>query len=195
MWVGNIEEAASSTMRVSGVMQSRRYDRHSLAFPVRKQGTLNFGPVNRALLNQLRVAPVGEVMNRFVTTLGAIVYLIATQQLSYAQALVLQVSPATEISAQILKDSEFNAPSFKYALSSSSGSIGFLISEVPTWLNASFTTGTATTQPLIVTFTLRDDAKALATGSYSGAIIFINTSNGQGTQTRKATLTVATDKQ
>lgn len=65
-----------------------------------------------------------------------------------------------------------------------------MISGIPTWLNASFTTGTATTEPLTVTITLSDSAKRLAPGSYSSAIIFINTTNGQGTQARKATLTV-----
>ena len=131
----------------------------------------------------------------FKTGLVTVVYLIVTQQLSHAQAPVLQVSPATDISAEILKGTEFTASSFKYSLSSSNASIGFLISGIPTWLNASFTTGTATTRSLTVTITLRDYAKTLAPGSYSGEIIFINTTNGQGTQTRKATLVVTKDKQ
>jgi len=126
--------------------------------------------------------------------LGAFAYLIVTQQLIHAQVPVLRVSPATEISADVLSDGKFNAPSFEYTLSSSSERIGFLISGIPSWLNASFTTGTATTRPLTVSITLRDNAKVLAPGFYSGEIIFINTSNGQGTQTRKATLTVAAGK-
>ena len=69
-----------------------------------------------------------------------------------------------------------------------------MISGIPAWLNASFTTGTATTQPLTVLITLSDHAKTLAPGSYSGAIAFINTTNGQGTQTRRATLTVTAGK-
>jgi hypothetical protein len=116
-------------------------------------------------------------------------------QLAHAQAPVLQVSPATEISARVVKDGKFDALSFNYAVSSSGGSIRFLISGIPSWLNASFTTGMATTQPLTVTITLSDDARTLAPGSYNGEIIFINAMNGQGTQSRKATLVVATDKQ
>ena len=135
------------------------------------------------------------MVTSFKTGLGALVYLIVTQQLSHAQAPVLQVGPAVEISAQVLKDGKIDAPPFKYSLSSSGGNIGFLISGIPNWLNASFTTGTATTRPMTVTFTLRDSAKILKPGSYSVEIIFINTSNGQGTQTRKATLVVTADEQ
>jgi hypothetical protein len=122
--------------------------------------------------------------------LGAIIPLALTQQLCHAQAPVLQVSPATEISLQVLADGKWNPPAFRYALRSSGGRIDFMISGIPTWLNASFTTGTATTESLTVTITLSDSAKTLAPGSYSGAIIFINATNGQGTQARNATLTV-----
>jgi len=121
-------------------------------------------------------------------------YLIVTQSLSYAQAPMLEVSPATEISLQAPKEGTGNSPSFKYVLNSSGGRIDFMISGIPAWLNASFTTGTATTQPLTVLITLSDHAKTLAPGSYSGAIAFINTTNGQGTQTRRATLTVTAGK-
>ena len=129
-------------------------------------------------------------MFKFLTASVALTYLIITQQLAHAQAPILQVSPATDISVE----GASKVGEFKYTLSSSTGSIGFFISGIPSWLNASFTTGTATTLPLTVTFTVRDNARTLAPGSYSGEITFLNTTNGQGTQQRKATLTVATDK-
>ena len=116
------------------------------------------------------------------------------QQPARAQASVLQVSPTTDISVEILKESKVDAQSFHYALSASNGSVRFLISGIPKWLNASFTSGTATTQPLTVTITLSDSAKTLVPGSYEGQIVFINAMNGQGTQARKATLVVAPDK-
>jgi hypothetical protein len=129
-------------------------------------------------------------MFKFLIASVALTYLIVTQQVAHAQAPMLQVSPATDISVE----GASKGGEFKYALSSSTGNAGFLISGIPSWLNASFTTGTATTLPLTVTFTVRDNARTLAPGEYSGAITFINTTNGQGTQQRKATLTVATDK-
>jgi len=135
-------------------------------------------------------------MRAFLRTgLGACVALGVMHQLAHAQAPVLQVSPATEISARIVKDGKFEVLSFNYAIGSSAGSIRFLISGIPSWLNASFTSGTATTQPLTVTITLSENAKTLAPGSYDGEIIFINAMNGQGTQARKATLVVAAGKQ
>ena len=125
-------------------------------------------------------------MFKFLTASVALTYLIITQQLAHAQAPILQVSPATDISVE----GASKVGEFKYTLSSSTGSIGFFISGIPSWLNASFTTGTATTLPLTVRFTVRDNARTLAPGSYSGEITFLNTTNGQGTQQRKATLTV-----
>jgi hypothetical protein len=129
-------------------------------------------------------------MFKFLSASAVLAYLIVMLQLAHAQAPILQVSPATDISVE----GASKGGEFKYALSSSTGSIAFLISGIPDWLNGSFTTGTATTLPLTVTFTVRDNARTLAPGSYSGAITFINTTNGQGTQQRKATLTVATGK-
>jgi hypothetical protein len=129
----------------------------------------------------------------FRSVLGACVAASVMHQPAHAQAPILQVTPATDISAEIAKDGD--PPSFRYALSSSSGSVRFLISGIPSWLNASFTSGTATTQPLTVTITLSGNARTLAPGSYDGQIVFINAMNGQGTQTRNATLVVAPDKQ
>src|SRR5262245_24598056 len=143
-----------------------------------------------------RHLPAGETMLAFSRTgLRACVAVTLMHQLAHAQAPVLQVSPATDIAAQIAKDGKSEALAFRYAVSASSGSVRFLISGIPGWLNASFTSGTATTQPLTVTITLSENAKALAPGSYDSQIVFINAMNGQGTQARKATLVVATDKQ
>ena len=130
----------------------------------------------------------------FKTASVACVAASVMHQLAHAQAPILQVSPATDISMQIAKDGNLGAPSFRYALSSSSGNVRFLISGIPSWLNASFTSGAATTQPLTVTITLSDNAKTLAPGSYDGQILFINAMNGQGTQARKAQLVVAPAK-
>src|SRR5215467_10648214 len=90
---------------------------------------------------------------------------LTTPQLAHAQTPILQVSPATEISV----DGAAKGGEFQYTVTSSTGSVAFLITGIPNWLNASFTTGTATTMPLVVTFTVRDNARTLAPGAYSGA--------------------------
>jgi hypothetical protein len=102
---------------------------------------------------------------------------------------VLVVSPTTNIVASGTQGEGFSPASFQYQLTSTIGSVNFQITGVPTWLNANFTSGTATTTPVTVTFSLINPG-SLSPGTYSGTIAFTNTSNGQGNTTRAATLTV-----
>src|SRR5262249_16480077 len=102
----------------------------------------------------------------------------------------LQVAPSSDIVSAGVTGGPFLPSSFQYQLSASTGSVDFSIAGVPTWLNASATSGTLTWQPLTVMFTLTANAKSLAAGTYSSDITFTNVSNGQGSTTRSATLTV-----
>jgi hypothetical protein len=68
-------------------------------------------------------------------------------------------------------------------------SVNYSITGIPTWLNGNFTSGTATTTPVTVTFSLINVGR-LRPKIYTATISFTNTSNGQGTTTRTATLTV-----
>jgi hypothetical protein len=101
----------------------------------------------------------------------------------------LQVSPATNIAASGIQGQAFSPTSFSYRLSATSDSLNYSISGIPAWLNANFTSGTATTLPVTVTFSLRN-LSAPTPGTYIGIIAFTNTSNGRGNTTRTATLTV-----
>ena len=80
--------------------------------------------------------------------------------------------------------------SFQYQLSTNSGTIGYSITGLPTWLSASSTSGTVTTSPTTITFTVNASANSLPIGSYNATISFSNTTNGKGDQTRNAALTV-----
>ena len=102
----------------------------------------------------------------------------------------LQVTPSTGISASGNQGGPFSPSSFQYQLSASNGSVNYSISGLPSWLNASSTSGTVTTSPTTVTFTVNSNANSLAIGSYNATISFANTTNGQGDQTRNAALTV-----
>jgi hypothetical protein len=102
---------------------------------------------------------------------------------------VLQVSPATDIAASGTQGEAFAPSSFQYQLSSTIGSVNYQITGIPTWLNANFTSGTATTSPVAVTFSLINPG-SLRPGHYTSIVTFTNTSNGQGNTTRRATLTV-----
>jgi hypothetical protein len=60
----------------------------------------------------------------------------------------LQVSPASNIVAWGTQGEVFSPASFQFQLTSTIGSVNYLISGIPTWLNANFTSGTATTTPV-----------------------------------------------
>ena len=108
------------------------------------------------------------------------------------QQQVLQVSPTTDITASGNQGGPFSPASFPYQLSASSGSIGYSISGVPNWLDASATSGSLTTSATTVTFTVNATANSLPAGTYGPVTIaFTNTTNGQGNATLTATLTVS----
>jgi virginiamycin B lyase len=101
----------------------------------------------------------------------------------------LQVSPASNIAATGPEGGPFSPTSFQYQLASGLGSLNYSISGIPSWLSASFTSGTATTSPVTVTFSLIN-VGALSPNTYTATIAFTNLDTGQGTQTRTATLAV-----
>jgi len=106
-----------------------------------------------------------------------------------SQQPTLQVTPASNISSTGQEGGPFSPTSFSYMLSASSGSLGYSISGVPSWLTASSTTGTVTTSKKTVTFTVNSTAKSL-TSSNSTSINFNNTTNSQGNTSRVATINV-----
>ena len=106
--------------------------------------------------------------------------------------MALQVTPATNIAASGLQGAPFlPASSFNYQLNSTSGSVNFSISGIPSWLNAAFTSGSATTIPITVSFSLAN-VSSLSPGTYNATISFTNTGNGLGNTTRTATLLINT---
>jgi hypothetical protein len=101
----------------------------------------------------------------------------------------LQVTPATNIASSGNQGGPFAPTSFQYQLSSTSGSINYQITGIPSWLNANFTSGNVTTSPLTVTLYLVNVA-SLTPGAYSGTITFTNADTGIVNTTRTATLTI-----
>jgi hypothetical protein len=84
----------------------------------------------------------------------------------------------------------FSPPSFQYQLSATVCAVNYSISGAPTWLDVSASSGTVTTSPTTITFTVNSSANSLVIGTYSATISFANTSNGQGNQARNAALQV-----
>ncbi len=102
----------------------------------------------------------------------------------------LQIGPATNIAASGTQGGPFTPSSFSYLLNATTETLNYAISGLPSWLSASSTSGTLTTTPTIITFTVNSSANALAAGSHSASITFSNSTNGQGTTSRGADLTV-----
>ncbi len=107
-----------------------------------------------------------------------------------AAAPVLVVSPGTDIGSSGQQGGPFSPSSFQYQLSTTTGTASYTISGLPSWLDASSTSGSLGTTPSTVTFTVNASANNLAPASYPATITFANATNGQGTTTRRATLTV-----
>jgi Divergent InlB B-repeat domain len=105
---------------------------------------------------------------------------------------VLQVTPATNIVASGPKGGPFSPSSFSYFLRTSRGSANYSITDVPSWLTVSSTSGTATPSATTLAFKINSSAKNLAPGTYANSINFNNTTNNQGNTTVTATLTVTT---
>ncbi len=103
----------------------------------------------------------------------------------------LQISPATDISASGNQGGPFSPYTFSYQLSASSGTLDYTITNVPTWLDVSSTSGTVNASGTTITFTVNSSANSFAPNTYSSVpIAFTNVTNGQGNTTRAATLTV-----
>ncbi len=102
----------------------------------------------------------------------------------------LEVSPYTGIAASGPHGGPFLPSSFSYTLSATSGGVKYSITNVPSWLTASSTSGTLTRANTIITFKINSSADALASGAHVGSINFNNTTGAQASISRAATLTV-----
>jgi hypothetical protein len=103
----------------------------------------------------------------------------------------LQVSPTTGIVASGMQGGAFSPSSFSYTLSAPGGSAKYSITNVPSWLTASSTSGSLTTAAKTITFRIASGAANKLTPSiYLGNINFNNTTTNQVDATVAATLTV-----
>jgi hypothetical protein len=101
----------------------------------------------------------------------------------------LVITPSTGMTFSGPQGGPFSPPFVQYSVSASIGTISYSI-RTPSWLTASSTSGRADTGG--VTITLRVDAGAsrLRPGAYGPGVAFTNLTNGRGSATRPATLTI-----
>jgi hypothetical protein len=103
----------------------------------------------------------------------------------------LQVSPSKNIAASGQQGGPFTPSSFSYSLSAATGTVKYSITNVPSWLTASPTSGTLTTRATSVTFRINTTAAdKLKASTYISSINFNDTTDNQITPL-SATLNVA----
>jgi hypothetical protein len=102
----------------------------------------------------------------------------------------LQVTPTTNIAASGQQGGPFSPSLFSYSISAAAGSLKYSITNVPSWLTVSPTSGTVTTKATTVTFKINTSAADKLSAGTVTTINFNNTTNNQGNTTRVATLTV-----
>jgi len=102
----------------------------------------------------------------------------------------LQVTPSTNIASTGNQGGPFSPSSFQYQLQATTGSVGYSISGVPSWLTSSSTSGTVSTSATAVTFTINSSANTLSPSTYNATITFTDATNNDTVQTTTATLTV-----
>jgi Divergent InlB B-repeat domain len=106
----------------------------------------------------------------------------------------LAVTPTTSIAASGVEGGPFSPSSFSYKLSATTGSVNYSITNIPSWLTASSTSGTVTASAKTITFSINSSAKNLTPGTYINNITFNNTTDNEGNTALAATLSV-NDKQ
>lgn len=102
----------------------------------------------------------------------------------------LQVTPTTNIASSGNQGGPFSPSSFQYQLQATTGSVGYSISGMPSWLAASSTSGTVSTSATAITFTINPSANTLSPATYNATITFTDTTNNDTVQTTTAALTV-----
>jgi hypothetical protein len=101
----------------------------------------------------------------------------------------LTVTPTSPINISGAQGGPFSPPSVQYHLSASTGTIKFAITP-PFWLTADPRVGTVGVDGVTVTLSANPQALKLAPRAYQAPVTFTNVTNGQGTTSRTAKLTV-----
>jgi hypothetical protein len=101
----------------------------------------------------------------------------------------LVVAPSSSIAFSGPQGGPFSPSHIEYRISASVGTISYSI-RTPTWLTASSTAGSTDTKGITISLTVNASASSLSPGTYGPAVAFTNVSNGRGTSTWSAKLTV-----
>ena len=101
----------------------------------------------------------------------------------------LSVTPSSQMNISGRQGGPFSPPSIQYHLSASTGTIKFAITP-PFWLTADPRAGSVGVDGTTVTLSVNAQALKLAPRDYQAPVTFTNLTNGQGTTSRIAKLSV-----
>ena len=101
----------------------------------------------------------------------------------------LIVTPSSSIEFSGPQGGPFSPSNIEYRISASSSTLGYSI-RTPAWLTASSNSGTTDTKGITITLTVNANASSLSPGTYGPAVGFANVSNGRGSTSRLAKLTI-----
>jgi|SRR5215218_6920474 len=132
----------------------------------------------------MRHVPVRKTMLR----LAAIPVWLALPAAAQPQGSLL-ATPSSGMASSGDQGGPFSPWSFQYRVSASSGIIRYAVVP-PIWLTANPRLGTAGTDGVMIAFMLNERARKLSPGTYETRITFTNLTNGQGTTSRTASLSV-----
>jgi hypothetical protein len=113
----------------------------------------------------------------------------AAQRLTEQSPPSLIVTPSTSIAFSGPPGGPFSPSLVEYRIRASTGTLNYSI-RTPSWLTASSSFGSTDTAGVTITLTLNASASRLLPGTYGPGIGFTNVSNGRGSATRSARLTV-----
>jgi hypothetical protein len=101
----------------------------------------------------------------------------------------LIVTPSSSIAFSGPQGGPFSPSNIEYRINASSSTVGYSI-RTPAWLTASSTSGTTDTKGIIIRLTVNANSSSLSPGTYGPAVGFANVSNGRGSTSRLAKLTI-----
>ena len=101
----------------------------------------------------------------------------------------LVVTPSSSIAFSGPQGGPFSPSLIEYRIRASTGTVNYSI-RTPSWLTASSSFGSTDTGGVTITLTLNANASRLPPGTYGPGVAFTNVSNGRGSRTWPARLTV-----
>jgi hypothetical protein len=151
--------------------------------PSRGHSIVDFLSIGQRSMGHLRVHQGVAIVAAITVSASA----LATAQPS--PSISLLVTPSSGIASSGDQGGPFVPAYFHFRVSSSSGTIRYAITP-PFWLTANPRMGTASTDGVMITFMVNGQALKLSPAPYETRITFTNVTNGQGTTSRPASLTV-----